>query len=148
VTFNSANKVPNGIIFVDTVSGTDIPTNPAAQNASDFAALTVHGNPFQSGTFSGWIVVNGSINISGNMQIGGLVYAVNDLTYNGTGTGEIRGLAISQNIRDTTQTAISSDDSATTGNSRIKFNCANLTPPQGAPIGFALVPGTYRELSD
>ena len=115
---------------------------------SDFASLSIHGNPFQSGAFSGWIVVNGSINISGNMEINGLVYAVNDLTYNGTGTGEIRGLAISQNIRDTTQTAISSDDSATTGNSRIKFNCANLTPPPGAPIGFALVPGTYRELSD
>jgi hypothetical protein len=82
------------------------------------------------------------------MAIKGLVYSVNDLTYNGTGTGEIRGLAISQNIRDTTATAISSDDSSTTGNSRIKFNCNNLNPPPGAPVGFALVPGTYRELSD
>lgn len=148
VQFNSSNKVKNGIVFVDTVSGTDIPTLASAQNPSDFASLSINGNPFQSGAFSGWIVVNGSISISGNMAINGLVYAVNDLTYNGTGTGEIRGLAISQNIRDTTQTAISSDDSATTGNSRIKFNCANLTPPPGAPIGFALVPGTYRELSD
>jgi hypothetical protein len=55
--------------------------------------------------------------------------------------------AISQNIRDTTATAISSDDT-TTGNSRIKFNCTNLNPPPGAPNGFALVPGTFRELSD
>ena len=69
------------------------------------------------------------------MKINGLVYSVNDLTYNGTGTGEIRGLAISQNIRDTTQTAISSDDSTTTGNSRIKFNCANLTPRPGRRSG-------------
>ena len=82
------------------------------------------------------------------MKIDGLVYSVNDLTYNGTGTGEIRGLAISQNVRDTTQTAISSDDSTTTGNSRIKFNCDTIKPPPGAPIGFALIPGTYRELSD
>ena len=29
VTFNSSNKVKNGIVFVDTVSGTDIPTLPA-----------------------------------------------------------------------------------------------------------------------
>jgi Tfp pilus assembly protein PilX len=148
VGLNSSNKVKNGIVFVDTVSGTDIPTNPAAQNAADFASLSINGNPFLSGTFSGWIIVNGSLSISGNMAINGLVYAVNDLTYNGTGTGEIRGLAISQNVRDTTATAISSDDTSTTGNSRIRFNCANLTPPSGAPIGFALVPGTYRELSD
>jgi hypothetical protein len=148
VTFNSGNKVKNGIIFVDTVSGTDIPTNQSLQNPSDFASVSINGNPFLSGDFTGWIVVNGSLNISGNMQVNGLVYAVNDLTYNGTGTGEIRGLAISQNIRDTTATAISSDDTTTTGNSRIKFNCTNLNPPTGAPNGFALVPGTYRELSD
>jgi hypothetical protein len=148
VAFNSSNKVKDGIVFVDTVSGTDIPTDPSTQNPSDFASVSINGNPFVSGDFSGWIVVNGSLSISGNMAIKGLVYAVNDLTYNGTGTGEIRGLAISQNIRDTTATAISSDDSSTTGNSRIKFNCNNLNPPPGAPVGFALVPGTYRELSD
>jgi len=148
VSFSSSNKVKDGIVFVDTVSGTDIPTTQSAQNAADFAALDIHGNPFVSGDFTGWIVVNGSLSISGNMAIKGLVYAVNDLTYNGTGTGEIRGLAISQNIRDTTATAISSDDSSTTGNSRIKFNCNNLNPPPGAPNGFALVGGTYRELSD
>jgi Tfp pilus assembly protein PilX len=148
VTFNSSNKVKDGIVFVDTVSGNDIPTDQSAQNASDFASLSINGNPFVSGDFSGWIIVNGSLSISGNMAIKGLVYAVNDLTYNGTGTGEIRGLAISQNVRDTTATAISSDDSATTGNSRIKFNCNNLNPPPGVPLGFALVPGTYRELSD
>jgi Tfp pilus assembly protein PilX len=148
VSFNSSNKVKDGIVFIDTISGNDIPTDPSAQNASDFASLSINGNPFLSGDFSGWIIVNGSLNISGNMKINGLVYAVNDLTYNGTGTGEIRGLAISQNVRDTTATAISSDDSTTTGNSRIKFNCNNLQPPPGAPQGFSMVPGTYRELSD
>jgi len=148
VTFNSSNKVKNGIVFVDTVSGTDIPTDLLAQNPSDFASVSINGNPFLSGDFSGWIIVNGTLNISGNMKINGLVYAVNDLIYNGTGTGEIVGLAISQNIRDTSATAIASDDSITIGNSRIKFNCNNLNPPPGAPIGFALVPGTYRELSD
>ena len=148
VTFNSGNKVKNGIVFVDTVSGTDIPTTQSLQNPSDFASVSINGNPFVSGDFQGWLIVNGSLAISGNMQINGLVYAVNDLIYNGTGTGEIRGLAISQNVRDTTATAISSDDSTTTGNSRIKFNCTNLNPPTGAPNGFALVPGTYRELSD
>jgi len=154
-TFNSSNKVKNGIVFVDTVSGTDIPTDLLAQTPSDFASVSISGNPFQGNpvipgddAFAGWIIVNGTLNISGNMKINGLVYAVNDLIYNGTGTGEIVGLAISQNIRDTSATAISSDDSVAAGNSRIKFNCSNLNPPPGAPIGFAIVPGTYRELSD
>jgi hypothetical protein len=52
------------------------------------------------------------------------------------------------NVRDVTATSISSYDSTTTGNSRIKFNCDNLRPPPNAGIGYALVPGTYRELSD
>jgi hypothetical protein len=146
--FSSSNKVQNGIVFVDTLSGNDIPTDVSAQNVADFASVSIHGNPFVSGDFSGWIIVNGSLNISGNMKINGLVYAVNDFTYNGTGTGEIVGLAISQNIRDTNATAISSYDSTTTGNSRVKFNCNNLKPPPGNPIGFALVPGTYRECDD
>lgn len=147
VGFSSSNKVKDGIVFVDTVSGTDIPADPLAQNPSDFAAVSITGNPFVSGDFSGWIIVNGTLSISGNMKINGLVYAVNDLIYNGTGTGEIVGLAVSQNIRDTTASAITSD-STTIGNSKIKFNCANLTPPPTGGQGFALVPGTYRELSD
>jgi len=148
VTFSSSNKVKDGIVFIDTLSGNDIPTDIAEQNLSDFANVSINGNPFVSGEFTGWIIVNGSLQISGNMAINGLVYSVNDFTYNGTGTGEIRGLAISQNVRDTNATSVSSSDSTTTGNSRIKFNCNNINPPSGAPLGFALVPGSYRELSD
>jgi hypothetical protein len=148
VTFNSSNKVANGIVFVDTVSGNDIPTDITQQNVADFAAVDIHGNPFVSGDFTGWLIVNGSLAISGNMQMNGLVYSVNDLTYNGTGTGAIIGLAVSMNVRDVTATSISSYDSTTTGNSRIKFNCDNLRPPPNAGIGYALVPGTYRELAD
>jgi hypothetical protein len=148
VDFSSSHKLKNGIVFIDTVSGTDIPADINAQNTADFASVSIHGNPFVSGDFTGWIIVNGSLNISGNMKVNGLVYAMNDFTYNGTGTGEILGLAISQNIRDTNATAISSYDSTTTGNSRIKFNCTNLKPPPGNPIGYTLVPGTYQELAD
>jgi hypothetical protein len=148
VTFNSSNQLKNGVVFVDTVSGGNIPTDVSAQDAADFASVSIHGNPFVSGDFSGWIIVNGSLAISGNMRINGLVYTVNDFTYNGTGTGEIRGLAISQNVRDVTATSISSTDSETTGNSRIKFNCANTRSPSGVPQGFTLQAGTYRELAD
>jgi hypothetical protein len=158
VTFNASNQVNNGIVFVDTADGTNIPTDLSAQTPSNFANVTVHGNPFSGqpgalgGTstgndFSGWMIVNGTLSISGNMGISGMVYAVNDFTYNGTGTGGIRGLAISQNIRDTTQTAIS-DDSSAGGNSRITFNCSNARNRDLIPTTFALVPGSYRELAD
>jgi hypothetical protein len=153
VTFNSGNRVGNGIVFVDTVSGNEIPTDPAQQNASDFANVSISGNPFlgtaaEPGIFKGWIVVNGSLAISGNMKIDGLAYVVNDLTYNGTGTGEIRGLVISQNVRDVDSTTIASDDSTTTGNSRIKFDCSNVQDYDPFPRGFGLKAGTYREVSD
>jgi hypothetical protein len=148
VQFDSTNKLKNGIVFIDTVSGADIPTDLSQQNPADFASVLINGNPFVSTDFTGWIVVNGSLAISGNMKINGLVYAVNDFVYNGTGTGQIVGLAVSQNIRDVSATSISSGDSTTIGQSKVKFNCANLTPPPAAAIGYALVPGTYRELSD
>jgi hypothetical protein len=158
VTFNASNPVNNGIVFVDTADGANIPTDLAAQTPSNFANVTIQGNPFTGqpgalggtatpGDFSGWIISNGALSISGNMAINGMVYAVNDLTYNGTGTGSIRGLAVSQNIRDTTQTAIS-DDSSATGNSRITFNCANARNRDLIPTTFSLVAGTYRELAD
>ena len=145
VTFNSSNKVKNGIVFIDTVSGQNI--TPSTLE-SQFASVGIHGNPFVSTDFAGMLVVNGRLSISGNMKIGGLVYVLDDLTYNGTGTGEIAGLVISQNVRNSTATSISDTDSTTGGNSRIKLNCANARGAGQAPRTFALVPGTYRELPD
>ena len=147
VTFNSGNKVKSGIVFVDTVSGNEIPTDTSLQDPNDFASVTIHGNPFLDATFQGWIIVNGSLHISGGMQINGLVYSVNDFTYNGTGAGQITGLVVSQNVRDTVATSISDDGStATTGNSRIRFNCEATRAANFVPQGFFLQAGTYREL--
>jgi hypothetical protein len=157
VTFNSGHQVNNGIVFVDTCDG----TNPTASTpTSNIAAVDIHGNPFTglpgaatgsptstdpSDAFTGWLVVNGSLSISGNMQMKGLVYAANDLTYNGTGTGGIFGLAVSQNIIDTNATSIDSD---TKGNSLINFNCQNVTNLPTIPPSFNLIAGTYRECTD
>jgi hypothetical protein len=70
------------------------------------------------------------------------------LVYNGTGAGQIEGLAVSQNIRDVSATAISSSDTITDGQSKVKFNCEYTKLPKQGFIGFTLVPGSYRELSD
>jgi hypothetical protein len=145
-TFNASNKVKNGIVFVDTVSG----TNPTpSTSASDMPSVSINGNPFLGtsgdGNFAGWLIVNGAINISGNMQINGLVYAANDFTYNGTGTGAINGLVVSQNLLDTSATSI---DSTTTGNSTISLNCNNVKGAGLVPQGWFVKPGSYLEPHD
>ena len=143
LSFNSSNRVKNGVVFIDTTDGVNL--DPSGSNTSTMSALDIHGNPFVSDTFQGYLIVNGSLSISGNMQINGLVYALNDFVYNATGDGAINGLVVSQNIRDVSATSI---DTSTTGNSRITFNCQYSSSSNFLNHGFNLVSGTYRELSD
>ncbi|HMH54819.1 MAG TPA: hypothetical protein VK535_01035 [Gemmatimonadales bacterium] len=148
LTFNSGNPMPNGIIFIDTVSGLNIDANGAnTTSSSDFANVSLHGNApaDPSGVFRGMIIVAGSLSISGNFHAQGLVYAVNDLVYTGTGTGLIEGAVMSQNIRDISSTTI---DTNTGGNSSIVYNCGYASNPGGQmPQGFTVQPGTYKEVS-
>src|SRR5207247_1902615 len=90
---------PNGVIFVDTPSG-----NPFTNNSpdSDIIGVDIHGN-WRSG-WSGWLVVAGSIQISGNMNLTGLIYAQNDVTLHGAGAGRISGAVISTTRLDSAST--------------------------------------------
>jgi len=146
--FNSGHPMPNGIIFVDTVSGLNIDVNGANTTAtSDLASVSIHGNApaDPSGIFRGMIIVAGTLSISGDFHGRGLVYAVNDLVYTGTGTGLIEGAVMSQNIRDASSTTI---DTNTGGNSSIVYNCGYATNPGGQmPQGFTVQPGSYKEVS-
>lgn len=148
LTFNAGNQLPNGIIFVDTVSGQNIDVNGAnTTSTSDFADVSIHGTApaDPSGIFRGMIVVAGRLSISGDFHARGLVYAVNDLVYQGTGTGLIEGAVISQNIRDVDSTTI---DTNTGGNSSIIYNCGYASNPGGQMSqGFTVQPGSYKEVS-
>src|SRR6266849_1472290 len=148
LTFNAGNLLPNGIIFVDTVSGLNVDVNGANTTAtSDLASVSIHGNSpaDPSGIFRGMIIVAGTLSISGDFHARGMVYAVNDLIYMGTGTGLIEGAVMSQNIRDISSTTI---DTNTGGNSSIVYNCGYATNPGGQmPQGFTVQPGTYKEVS-
>ena len=146
VYFHSSNKMPNGVIFVDSVSGNNLTTSTPV---SDYGWLKISGNPSSSGdgVFRGWIIVNGTATIDGNMEIHGLVYLVNDLSYKGTGTGKIVGAAISQNIKDIVQSSIDTD---TTGNSTVVYNCAYAKNGDGGaniPMSFSIKPGTYKQVA-
>lgn len=148
LTFNSGNQLPNGIIFIDTVSGLNIDANGAnTTSSSDFASVSLHGNApaDPSGIFRGMIIVAGTLSISGDFHAQGMVYAVNDLVYAGTGTGLIEGAVMSQNIRDVSSTTI---DTNTGGNSSIIYNCGYASNPGGQMSqGFNVQPGTYKEVS-
>src|SRR5262249_50287725 len=116
-------------------------------STSDFASVSLHGGfaADPSGTFSGMIVVAGSLSIDGDVTMHGMVYVVNDLTYVGTGHGEIDGAVFSQNVRDTSSTSV---DTNAGGNAQVNYNCAYASNPGGQmPQGFSIEPGTYREVS-
>ena len=148
VAFNAGNQLPNGIIFVDTVSGLNVDVNgPNTTSTSDLANVSVHGNApaDPSGIFRGMIIVAGTLSISGDFHGRGLVYAVNDLIYTGTGTGLVEGAVMSQNIRDISSTTI---DTNTGGNSSIIYNCGYASNPGGQMSqGFTVQPGSYKEVS-
>ena len=148
VTFNSSNRMPNGIVYVDTVSGNNIDAGGANTTpTSDFAGVDIDGNAPLDGShiFSGMLIVAGSLNIHGNFQMHGMVYVMNDFTYLGTGTGQIVGAVMSQNVRDTSATSIDTD---TSGNSTIIWNCGYARTGGGQlPQTFTIESGTYKEIS-
>jgi hypothetical protein len=148
VTFNASNRIPNGIIYVDTVSGQNIDAaGPNTTPISDFASVDIHGNApaAQSGVFSGWLVVAGSLSISGTFQMHGLIYVLNDMSYTATGTGLVDGAVLTQNIRDTSYTTI---DTNTNGNATINYNCSYARDGGGqVPQIWTIESGTYREVS-
>ncbi len=148
VAFNSSNRMPNGIIYVDTVSGNNIDAGGANTTpTSDFASVDIDGNAPLDGShiFSGMLIVAGSLTIHGTFQMHGMVYVMNDFTYLGTGTGQIVGAVMSQNIRDTSATSIDTD---TSGNSTIIWNCGYAKTGGGQlPQTFTIKSGTYKEVS-
>jgi hypothetical protein len=148
VSFSSSNKIPNGIIYVDTVSGQNIDENGANTTpTSDFASVDIHGNaPLDAtGILSGMLIVAGALSISGNFQMHGMVYVLNDFTYLGTGAGQIVGGVVSQNVRDVSVTSIDTD---TGGNSTIIWDCSYARTGGGQlPQSFTIEAGTYKEIS-
>ena len=147
VSFNSSNRIPNGIVYVDTVSGRNIDADgPNTTPSSDFASVDIHGNApaDRDGIFKGILVVAGALSINGDFQMHGFVYVLNDLTYTGTGHGEIDGAVITQNIRDTSSTTI---DTNTGGNAAINYNCRYARTGGGQiPQTFMIKSGSYKEI--
>jgi hypothetical protein len=150
VSFNASNLIPNGLVFIDTVSGNNI-TREGVSPATpiyDFASVSIQGNPpaDPSGIFSGYLFVNGTLTIDGNFMMHGLAYTQNDIDYHGVGTGGVWGAMISRNIRDVVQTSIDSD---VNGNALVNYNCQYAKTAGGTfSSTWTITSGTYRELCD
>jgi Tfp pilus assembly protein PilX len=131
---------PNGIIFVDTPSG-----NPLSANSpsSDLITVDIHGNWSQG--WNGWLIVAGTIDISGNTTLNGLIYAQNDIDLHGAGGGSITGAVISTNRVDSQSTNVDTED---VGNAPIGYNCRKVRDGGGTiPQGWFVKPGFFREVS-
>ncbi len=136
--WNGGVPPKNGIIFVDTTDGSVLTNSTPAAN---IPSVTIHGN----GTWSGWLVVAGSVDISGDIQMSGLIYAQNDATLHGIGTGQIQGAVITTNRKDTSSTNIDSTD---TGQAPVVYNCPAVRNGGGVlSQSWFVMPGTYRDVS-
>jgi hypothetical protein len=133
LTFDASHPLPNGVVFVDTVSGSPIGTPP---NAADLASVTIN-----AASASGWLIVMGSITVAGTDSVAytGLVYAANGLTYTNTGTGAgIRGAVIATNVLPT--------GASVAGTAKISLDCDAINN-NGTGPNWVVVPGSWHEVS-
>jgi hypothetical protein len=141
IVFDAANPLPDGVVFIDTTDGGSLDTGGAI---TSLAGARLDAVAATDGIFRGWIIVNGSLEITAGLHLRGLVYAVDTLSYRATGEGSIEGLAVALNVGDT-PTRI---EAAAGGGMRITFDCRHAGGEGLVPHGFALIPGTYREERD
>ena len=145
IVFDAANPVADGVVFVDTIDGVNVavdgpPVTTLAGARLDAGALIARG-----GVFRGWIVVNGSLEVTGGVNVRGVLYAVDGITYSATGESRLEGLAVAMNTRNASATRIE----ATSGGSlAITFDCTHATAADSIPRAFTPIPGTYREDAD
>jgi hypothetical protein len=140
VAFDAARPVPDGLIFVDTISGQPI---TEATSDSDLAAVSIGdgAGTGPGGSFRGWIVVNGSLSTTGNVALEGLVYVADRLTH--TGGARLVGAAVAGHARSTLPSLV---DARPAGGAALVWSCeAGRTGGHIIPQRWMVKPGSYRE---
>jgi hypothetical protein len=122
------------IVFIDTTDGSNF---SQTSNPANDGGLSLSGN----GTFTGIVVVAGTINISGTYTVNGLLYSLNDLSLSGHVT--VNGAVVSENRRDTSSSNVDTDVS---GNVSMTFDCSKV---RNLPFSASWVvkTGAYQETS-
>lgn len=141
VTFDSSRRIPDGVVFVDTGSGQPITD---ATPATDLAAVSIgDGAAGPGGSFRGWIIVNGSLSIGGDVTIQGLAYVADRLSQ--TGAARLLGAAMAGHVRTTTPSLV---DSRPAGDAALVWSCeAGRTGGGRIPQRWMVKPGSYREVA-
>jgi hypothetical protein len=142
IAFDAGNPVADGVVFVDTTDGAPVAARAAATLATaqlDAAALAARG-----GVFRGWLVVNGSLELTGGVSVQGTLYALDRLAVTATRESRIDGLAIGLNTSELATSRIE----AAGGPLTMAFHCAHASAADRIPRGFAPIPGTHREEAD
>jgi hypothetical protein len=149
VRFDASSKMPDGVVFVDTLSGANVTREGVtpATPSSDLAHVSVGSDaPANPGGYHGWLFVNGSLSIAGNFAMHGLIYTQGDFAYHGIGASGVSGAVISRNILDLSTTSIDSDPM---GVASITYDCHDARTGGGTiPASWTIKSGTYRELCD
>jgi hypothetical protein len=132
VVFDSSNPAPEGLVFVDTsTGGSATATTPTDQ----LARVEMRG-----GAFKGWLVVAGTLEISGDARIRGLAYALDGFAYRGEAPGVIEGQVVAAGLR-----GGGVSFSRTGGGPALTFDCAAARDGDGTvPAGWRVKAGSYR----
>jgi hypothetical protein len=140
VTFDATRPLPDGLVFVDTVSGQ--PISPATP-VDDLASVSVRDGAASdpSRLVRGWIVVNGSLAIEGDLTLQGLAFAAD--RFSQSGGAQIRGAAAAGHVRSSTPSLI---DARPASSPALTWSCeAGKTGGGSIPQRWLVKPGSYRE---
>ncbi|MGH7399198.1 MAG: hypothetical protein ACRELW_16840 [Candidatus Rokuibacteriota bacterium] len=140
VTFDAARRIPDGLIFVDTVSGQPISD---ATPAGDLATVSIGEGAAAGpgGSFRGWVVVNGSLSVAGSVTIQGLAYAADRLSQ--TGAARLVGAAMAGHVRSTAPSLV---DARPANGAALAWSCETGRTGGGKiPQRWIVKPGSYRE---
>ena len=141
VTFDASRRIPDGVIFVDTGSGQPITDTTSA---GDLAAVSIgDGAAGPGGSFRGWIIVNGSLSVAGDVTIRGLTYVAD--RFSQTGAARLVGAAMAGHVRSTAPSLV---DSRPAGDAALVWSCeAGRTGGGRIPQRWMVKPGSYREVA-
>jgi hypothetical protein len=127
VTFGPGHHLPDGVVFVDTTTG--VPFSALTADV-DMGQVTLEGGP----PWRGWLIVAGSLTVTGNAQVDGLLYAQDRLTVRG---GTLQGALVAEHRKHPGGSLI---EAAT-----ITYDCGALRAA-AVPGGWFVRSGSYREV--
>lgn len=137
-----SGQLPNGVVFVDTVSGNPV---TASTPSSDLANVSLSGSCCVDPTgFHGWLIANGNLAITGNGVYSGVLYALEDFSI--AGSASINGIVVAANVTNPNPSSVNASD---LGTSSIAFNCAAAKANGYLPTGrWSLKVGSFTDVAN